>query len=258
MENKRLKILVGVNTLTVIDQAVYANHCQFWFRLGRQYQDIDFAFYTPRRSSIDRMRNELGRLAVANGFDYLLFIDDDVMIPFDGLGKLLKADADIAAGWTIIRGWPYDNMFFKYLDEEKQSLSLYRGELKLNEKGLVECDAVGFSFCLLKVSHMKKVPPPYFVTGPYNTEDVYYCIKASKHVPETTIVVDPTVKTSHCLGSEFIDPDTRDKYKDYFKAMYPEIAKEEAHLEARGDGYLAMIEDPGDAEKTKKHLDSGN
>ncbi len=258
MENKRTKILVGVNTLTSVDQAVYANHCQFWFRLGRSYQDYDFAFYTPRRASIDRMRNEIAKLAVINKFDYLLFIDDDVIIPIDGLAKLIKADADIAAGWTVIRGWPFENMFFKYIDEEKKQLSYGKEPFTLNEAGLLDVDAVGFSFCLLKVEHMKKIPPPFFVTGPFNTEDVYYCIKAREFVPETKIVVDLSVKTGHCLGSEFIDPETRLHYKNYSKAVNPDLLDHEPPMIARGDGYLAMVEDPTNKEKAKAHMEKGN
>jgi hypothetical protein len=252
---KRTKILVGVNTLTSVDQAIYSNHCQFWFRLGRTYQDCDFAFYTPRRASIDRMRNEVAKLAISHEFDYILFLDDDVLIPHEGLAALIHADADIAAGWTIIRGYPFDNMFFKYTDEEHKSLKKYN-DFVLNEKGLIECDAVGFSFCLLKVSLLKKVPPPFFITGPHNTEDVYFCIKARVHNPECTIIVDPNVKTGHCLGSEFIDPINREYYIDFLKNAYPEQIQEDKPLQARGDGYLKMVEDPSE-ENIKAHRQAG-
>lgn len=254
--DKRTKILVGVNTLTSVDQSVYSNHCQMWFRFGRSMPDIDFAFYTPRRASIDRMRNELGKLAVTHDFDYILFLDDDVLVPFDGLAKLLKADADIAAGWTIIRGWPYNNMFFKYADETKAVLKHYN-EFETNEKGYIECDALGFSFCLIKVSLLKVVPAPFFVTGPFNTEDIYFCMKARVHKPDTTIIVDPSVQTGHLLGSEFMDPKNREAYKTYFKTAFAETINDEAPVEARGDGYLAMIENPT-PENIKEHKVSGS
>jgi hypothetical protein len=255
MSDKRTKILVGVNTLTSIDQAVYSNHCQLWFRLGRRYVDCDFAFYTPRRASIDRMRNEVAKLAVMHEFDYILFLDDDVLVPHEGLAALMQSDADIAAGWTIIRGYPFDNMFFKYDDEEKKSLKKYN-DFVVNEKGVIECDAVGFSFCLIKVSLLKNVPTPYFVTGPFNTEDVYFCIKARVHNPDCTIIVDPNVKTGHCLGSEFIDPSNREQYIDFFKKAYPDQVKDEKPIIARGDGYLKMVEEPT-PENIKAHIASG-
>lgn len=243
-ETKRLKILVGVNTLSVLDQAVYANHCQFWFRLGRSYADVDFAFYTPRRASIDRMRNEAGKFAIQHEFDYLLFIDDDVMIPFDGLAKLMKTDADIAAGWTIIRGYPFDNMFFKYLDETNQTMKRWNDWTEKDlVDGLLPCDAVGFSFCLIKVDLLRKVPPPFFVTGPFNTEDIYFCIKARIQDPTVRIVVDPTVETQHLFGSEFIAPSNKVAYTKYLKEAYPGLCEDEDKgVTARGDDYLAQVD----------------
>lgn len=222
MEEKRKKILVGVNTLTAVSQPIYSNHCQFWYRLGRSYPQFDFMLNNPRRMSIDNMRNMTAKVALENDVDYILFIDDDVLVPIDTLGRLLACDADIAAGWTLIRGYPYKNMFFKYTDDTKQALTNWQDPVR-NEKGLYEVDAVGFSCCLIKVEHMKKVPQPYFVTGPYNTEDIYYCVKALREVPGTKIVVDPAVLTSHILGLEAIDPVTRDAYKRYFETLYPEV-----------------------------------
>ncbi len=255
---KLTRILVGVNTLTSIDQPVYSNHCQFWFRLGRSYTDCEFGFYTPRRASIDRMRNEVAKMAIAHNFDYVLFLDDDVLVPIDGLAKLMKANADIAAGWTIIRGWPFDNMFFKWEDpDKKEHIGRYPEPFEYDEDGNIPCAAVGFSFCLLKVSHLRKVVPPFFVTGTNSTEDVYYCIKSQKQIPDTKIVVVPSVVTGHLLGSEFITPENRPHYKTYARAAYPEMISDDKPIVARGDGYLAMVEDPTPA-NVKAHNEAGN
>ena len=98
MEEKRKKILVGVNTLTAVSQPIYSNHCQFWYRFGRSYPQFDFMLNNPRRMSIDNMRNMTAKVALENDVDYILFIDDDVLVPIDTLGRLLACDADIAAG----------------------------------------------------------------------------------------------------------------------------------------------------------------
>jgi len=221
VEEKRKKILVGVNTLTAVAQPIYSNHCQFWYRLGRSYPMFDFILNNPRRMAIDNMRNMTAKVALENDVDYILFIDDDVLVPIDTLGHLIACDSDIAAGWTLIRGYPYKNMFFKYTDDGKHTLTNWQDPVK-NDRGLYDCDAVGFSCCLIKVDLLKKVEQPYFVTGPFNTEDIYFCIKAKHQFPETTIVVDPKVLTSHILGLEAIDPLTRDAYKRYFETLYPD------------------------------------
>lgn len=233
--------MIGVNTLTQVDQLAYVNHCQFWYRLGKNHPDIEFALSCPRRASIDRMRNQTAQATLENNFDYLMFVDDDVLVPVDGLKKLLEADADIAAGHTVIRGYPYNNMFFKY--EEDKTLT-YDNEPVLNERGLIECAAVGFSFVLIKTSLIKKVPPPYFVTGTHNTEDVYFCLKAKEYNPETTIVVDPAVRTGHILGSEVVEPDNKEALKKFFEDQYPQLLKKKhPEKDDRGNGYLGLVKE---------------
>lgn len=237
------KIMVGVNTLTEVDQSVYANHCQFWFRLGRSMPDYEFAFNAPRRASIDRMRNQTASLAISHGFDYICFIDDDVLVPVDGLQKLLDADKDIVAGWTIIRGHPFDNMFFKW-DEKGTGLNRWNDPPQI--EGLLEVGAVGFSFVLIKTELLKKIPQPYFITGPNNTEDIYFCVKAQKYAPETKIYVDLDVKTSHCMGSEFIDPLNKKAYTEYYEKVFPELCEPE-QIADRGDAYLEMVKSAEEA-----------
>lgn len=246
--------MIGINTLTEVDQAVYANHCQFWFRLGRSMPDYEFALNSPRRASIDRMRNQTASLAIAHGFDYICFIDDDVLVPFDGLQKLIESDKDIVAGWTIIRGHPFDNMFFKW-DATKTGLNRWNDPP--SDSGLLDCGAVGFSFVLIKTEILKKIPPPFFVTGPNNTEDIYFCVKAQKYIDDVTIAVNLDVKTSHCLGSEFIDPLNRDKYKKYFEDTFPELI-ELPGTANRGDNYLAMVKEPDSKDLLEAHLVAGN
>jgi hypothetical protein len=224
IREKRKKIVVGVNTLTAVSQPIYSNHCQFWYQLGKRYPQFDFILNNPRRMSIDNMRNMTAKVALENDVDYILFIDDDVLVPIDTLGQLLSCDADIAAGWTLIRGYPYKNMFFKYMDEARTALTNWQDPVKA-EDGFFHVDAVGFSCCLIKMSHVKRVTQPYFITGPYNTEDIYFCIKSLKEHPDTKIVVHPGVLTSHILGLEAIDPLTRDAYKTYFETLYPEAIK---------------------------------
>lgn len=238
-ETKRIKILVGVNTLTSVDQAVYANHCQLWFRLGRSMPDCDFAFYAPRRSGIDRMRNDCGKVALAAGYDYICFIDDDVLVPLDGIARLRKADKPIVAGWTIIRGHPFDNMFFKW-NEGRTGLTRWNDPPQ--NTGLLQVGAVGFSFCLIKTSVLREIPEPWFVTGTHNTEDIYFCYKYAKYVPDGEVFVDLDCITSHNLGSEFIDPTNRKAYTKYFEECFPTMI-EPPPLYNRADDYANSLEE---------------
>lgn len=239
--------MVGVNTLTSIEQPVYANHCQFWYNLGKQMPEHQFGFNTPRRMSIDRMRNHTAKIALEMECDYILFIDDDVIIPIDALQRLIACDADIAAGWTIIRGHPFPNMFMRFTDENRNELE-HCPDGTFDTDGVIDVDAVGFSCALIKCDLLKRVPMPWFVTGTSNTEDVYFCIKSKHFFPATTVRVDTRIKTCHALGTEFIDPLTRAGYKRYFEDTFPDMridkktyGKDPDETADRGDKYLKEV-----------------
>lgn len=223
-------VVVGVNTLTSVDQAVYSNHCQFWYRLGKNMPDYRFILCNPRRMSIDNMRNTAAKIALENDAD-LMFIDDDVLIPVNTLPMLYACDADIAAGWTIIRGYPFKNMIFTFDNEEKTSLTHWNGP---ENQGVLTCDAVGFSCVLIKHELLKQIEPPYFVTGPHNTEDIYFCMKARDYKKDTKCVCNLDVKTSHNIGAEYVDPLNMPLYKKYMEAQMPElITRVEPPFEAK-------------------------
>lgn len=240
---KKLKIMVGVNTLTSVQRAAYSNHCQFWFRLGRNYPNIQFAMNHPYRQSIDRMRNQTAEIALQNEMDYVLFLDDDVLVsPIqESLAMLIEADADIAAGWTIIRGYPFENMFFK--DDGKGGLiKPDTKDLVIEENGLIKCDAIGFSFCLIKCSLLKKIPPPFFVTGTTFTEDVFFCRKARELFPDTSIVVHSGIKTGHLMDAEPVHPLNSLQLRKFYDETYPElVAKEPEPMTKREDDYVESI-----------------
>lgn len=220
------KILIAINNLTSVDQLAYANHCQFWYRLGKNLPQHSFGFCNPRRLSIDRMRNFAGKMAVEMEFDYLMFIDDDVLLDLtiDPVATLLAADKDIIAGVTLIRGYPYHPMIFNFYgqiidkDHKGHFIDNYK-ERADPETGLLECDAVGFSCCLIKTSVLRKLRPPFFITGEHQTEDVYFCMRAKAEVPGTQVWAQTRVVTGHILGSDIIEPDNLERRIAFDESM---------------------------------------
>ena len=240
-----MKTFVGINTLTSVEQIVYSNHLGFWYRLGKHYPNDDFILHTPRRMSIDRMRNISAKVALEAGCDYLLFIDDDVIVPINMFDKMVAADKDIIAGWTIIRGFPFKNMFFHF-DEKKNLVT--KDDVERNS-GVIDVAAVGFSTCLIKCDLFKRIPPPWFVTGPTNTEDIYFCLKARQYIPDCSICVDTTIETAHIMGPEYIAPWNREDYATYFKTQNPDASENPMPLFLdssgdRGSKYVEMVHGP--------------
>lgn len=239
-DERKLKIAVAINSLVSTTQPAYSNHIQFFFRLGRDYPNVDVCLVNPSRMSIDRLRNMAAEVALDQELDYLLFVDDDVLLPTDGLTKLLNLDADIAAGDVLIRGYPFDHMLFRYTDASKASMLPLKTVPK--RLGPLKVDAVGFSFCLIKVSLLKKVFKPFFITGPTNTEDIYFCLKARKNVPDCTIRADTSIQCGHILWAEMINPQCKENYKKYLETQYPEYLKKPLDQQGdRGDAYVKEI-----------------
>jgi len=207
------KILIAVNTLTAVDQLAYLNHNQMWYRLGRSYPEHDFAICAPRRMSIDNMRNFAGKHAVESDFDYLLFLDDDVLTPVqvnpNWLRRMIDYDKDVVAGVTMIRGYPYHPMIFSFIKRQFNSLDTHfidNYKELANEAGFLQCDAIGFSLCLIKVAVLRKISKPFFITGVNHTEDVYFCNKMRSEIPGSQVWVDTRCETAHILGSDIIMP----------------------------------------------------
>lgn len=219
------KVLVGINNLTSVGQPEYANHIQLFYRLGRSMPEHDFGLCNPNRMSIDRMRNFTAAAAMEGEFDYVVFIDDDVLVPFTCIAKLIKraeAGCDVVAGVTHIRSYPYYPMIFDFSNKENHYVDDYRK--KADETGLLFCDAVGFSLCLISVDLLKRIVPPFFVTGPNFTEDVYFCNKVKQQFPETKIAADITIETAHRLQPEFIMPSNVEARRNFDKLLIPSLA----------------------------------
>lgn len=237
----RRKIVVGINSLVSASYPAYTNHIQLFYRLGRSYRDIDFVLYNPSRVGIDRMRNTAAESAMDIEASHLLFIDDDVIIPhpFDFLHKLLACKADVAAADVFIRGWPFEHMFFKYTDKSRIGLKAITRLKK--PLGPTPYDAVGFSCCLIETALIKKLAKPYFISGLNNTEDIYFCVKATDAFPETKIVVDTSISCGHILWPEIICADNIKNYKSYYKKQFKPETEAELENRFRGKNYYNLM-----------------
>lgn len=174
----------------------------------------------PGRMSIDNMRNMAAKVALEQECDYLMFIDDDMVLHPDTFESLLKADKDIVMALTFIRGGEFPPMFFKKVPREKGYDLTYYTDWKdhVDENGLVECQALGFATVLIKTEILKKLEPPYFLTISGSTEDVYFCCKAKQEIGEhVSIFVDTKVPTGHIVEPEIAHVTTVEKLREYHK-----------------------------------------
>lgn len=228
-QRKPLKIVIGINSLSSSPYLAYSNHMSAFHKLGRWAQagGHTIAFNNPERMSIDRMRNQCAKIALDIKADYLLFWDDDVLVPLDFIEHLLACDADIAAADVLIRGLPFDHMAF--LGDQKGGLHTISDTTPLVKKAksaIVPVDAVGFSLCLIKVDLLRKMSDPWFITGTANTEDIYFCLKSRQLDKKTSIKLHTGIQCGHILWHEVISMENRANYTKYQEAQYPHLKAE--------------------------------
>ncbi len=242
-----MKTLVGVNVLTTVDNSVYLSHNQLWYEMGRFFPEDKFIMFNPNRFSIDNMRNTAVKIALEQEADYIMFIDDDMILSPLTYKSLREADKDVVMALTYIRGYPFQPMHF--IEPEPRDLSKEIHALvndddfasRVDSSGLVEADAIGCACVLFKTWMFKEMEPPYFVTLPSCTEDVFFCMKAKAQLgrERVKIFVDTKVPTGH-LGERVVY--TNGNIAKMREAHEVLNGKPEQRIKDRGLGYVELVE----------------
>ena len=107
---------------------------------------------------INQCRDSIVKYAVSKGYEYIFWMDDDMIIPPDAIEKLLAHDKDIVSGLYFGRGNYLPVMFS--IEETKEGEESYFGFDNVREykdDDLMKVDAIGFGCVLTKVSALVKV-----------------------------------------------------------------------------------------------------
>jgi len=261
-KSKPPRITLGVNTLAQVDSAAYRSHLGMIAYTRNRYQrkHLEIIHANPYRMSIDRMRNFTAQMALQWDSDYLMFVDDDVLVPENCIEILYEAmkaqDLGVIAGVTYVRGYPFNPMIF----QEKRRRTIYAGKkikdaklkapepigdplmkmgktlalefdvnykkrVKRTGKDILPCYAVGFSCALINMEIIRRMPPPYFVTGTGQTEDVYFCCRVmNEFEPTPKIMFHNGVQTGHILMPEAVDHTNVEKLRVYYKEQIDAMA----------------------------------
>jgi hypothetical protein len=106
---------------------------------------------------------------------HILFWDDDIIPPNDGLMTLLSRDLDMVSGFCTTRGRPVIPCAYRATDDGRyQSLTEF-------VEGVQEVDAIGCAFTLIKRQVFEALPAPWFQficsadIRRNVSEDIYFC-----------------------------------------------------------------------------------
>lgn len=180
IRNKRVLIYVPsflgmMDSLFVEGLGYLLFDCYNWKAKG-----YDFFLQIGKRMMIHNSRNIAVEWAIANDMDYILWLDDDMVIDKakDLFTTLIKHDKDIVAPLFFQRRPPYLPLLFKRNIYANGIYTTFDNILDYPKNELVKVDGVGFGCALIKIEVFKKLQSPHFVMGNTFGEDLYFCNNA--------------------------------------------------------------------------------
>lgn len=239
-----MKICVASNLLQNTIPEVFSSITSEFYFLGRDKEIDSVLQFFPQRMTIDRCRNEAAKYAMANECDWLVFVDDDMVLTPGTIKNLVKTDYDIVMAHTYIRGNPFQPMSFinKPTESEPHIINLFPMDDDLieagkDENGITPCYAVGFACCAIRVDLLLNLQPPYFVTGPANTEDIYFCLRAKQEIGDhVKIGVHTKYPTWHQVERLFVGAGNVKELREFYKQQDKKMRGDD-----RGQSYHERI-----------------
>lgn len=197
MSDAQNVICVGVPT-----RSSSSMHKDFWLSLFqlRWPHNVSKMITVVDGLPVDEARNKIVEHAKEGNAKYLLFIDDDVFPPPDGLQRLLARKADIVSGVYYTKSQPPYAVISKY-DYPAGIDDWVYGDV-------LEVDFTGGGFLLIDMKVFDKLKKPYFRYNkgrPQKTEeekrmgnigeDVWFCKKAQE--AGFKVIADTSIQCTH-------------------------------------------------------------
>lgn len=186
-----MKILIAVPTFETIQPEVF----KAIYDLRPAGHELHFDFVKGYDCAV--ARNRIGVLAQDGGYDYVLMVDSDTIIPPDTLELMLDTDVDVCLGVCPRKNTKEGKTAMIKLGGKAYHDSYFYNELP-NEKTLVK--GGGFACALVRSYVFTQIDYPYFqyVTNQdcsTLSEDFYFCQQCRMY--DINIWMDPRVKCGH-------------------------------------------------------------
>ena len=148
-------------------------------------------------------RNKFCQQAIEGEFDYILWLDSDMVFPSYVLQQFMQDDKDIVAGLYFRRNYPFTPVAFSELRRENGVLQMK--DLEEWPDKMFEVDGVGFGCVLMKTDVFYDVQGRFgnmFAPIGNNGEDVAFCWRARQCGYK--IFCDPSLICGH-VGYSVVD-----------------------------------------------------
>lgn len=185
---------------------------------------FDVMIESPYGFTVPDARNFIVDKAIKEGFDYIFFVDDDVLIPRNALIQLVHHKADIVGGFYYRKYFPLESCGM-HVDNENRPVPIE--DFKIGD--VIHNTLVLPSGCtLINVDLFKKMESPWYRTCTINnkptiTEDTYLCQKVRDLGMD--IITDLGIQCLHIDkqgGKIFGHPEIVDQEKNQVYQQYRE------------------------------------
>ena len=205
-----MKILIAVPTF----ENIYPDTFKSIYDLDTSGHETEFEFV--RGYDCATARNSIAQIAVDKGVDYVLMVDNDVVLPKDALINLLDDPKDVCLGYYAHRD--SDNIYrgrtcvcklqsdtgalWRNYPLESEYTAEELAELKSKGKYKIRIHDGGMGCALIKAEVFKKISYPWYDWVNYKnmgmlSEDLYFCERCkSKSI---LIHTDTRVNCGHML-----------------------------------------------------------
>lgn len=152
------------------------------FTVNAMPEGVQFAIHAVTGTYVHKARQELVDVALADGVDYILWLDSDMRFPKQSLVHLFQHDVGVVGINYAKRELPTDFVALKKVGTEERK----KGERLVTDAdstGLEEVEGIGFGMVLMKTSALKgleRFERPWFridylSDGRHVGEDIYFC-----------------------------------------------------------------------------------
>ncbi len=205
-EKKTLRFLVGI----VTGDTVFAEFALF-LRMMKFPENSQVLFAMNKASGVDVARNMIVENAPSDT-DYILFLNDDVLVPADAVERLMARGKDIVSGLYFSTSPPFYPHIYK-----SDGKGRYDNVSDYEKNSLVEVDAVRAGALLVKKKVFDKMGAPFFQHAVQKndlTEDFFFCRKAKE--AGFKVFCDTSLVCSH-VGVSMVNENAWESMKDQAK-----------------------------------------
>jgi len=166
---KKKRVLIGMPTLNGVPSTkVFASYTEFLAKMAHSKRFSVNAMYIAS-TYLDVSREEISQAAIDENYDYLLWIDADMVFRTDILDKLYDRNKSVIGGIYSLRGGLGHGPCIYTYNKKRDDYAMFK-EWPIN-KGVIRVDGIGTGLLLIQVEALKKIPAPRFAYLECDTPD---------------------------------------------------------------------------------------